>query len=325
MKRTLVAVALLLGTARRAQACDDLHTHTSVVGVASDGTFLTEHRWSGGVDCPLHTIELRSAAGEQLGMYEDVPAASPGCRPQWWRVTGLVPFAAPPGEMADSLVERLARKLALQALRPSRQRLSLAQDFQGTCLRVSLGTSNGPVPIWSQPLDHFGGCRPVKLAAFESPRSPLLFVNYRYARLGGCSVRAEGVHWLTPDELDASRHLLRAEQSFARARYKAAARAAETALARSPNLIPARILLARALARAGTEWSLAQGRLTRSYLATPECREGTFTEYGDWFDDAEFEPWRNDKAFEPWLQLEHDGHREAHGQDESPLGGWDRR
>ena len=327
MKLPLVAVALLLGWVHDARACDDLHTHTSVVGVASDGTFLTEHWWSGGVDCTLHTIEIRSASGEQLGMYEDVPDGLPGCLPQWWRVTGQVPFHGAKGETAESLVERLARKLALQPLRPSRQRLGLAQNFQGTCLRVSLGTPSGPVPIWSQLLSHFGDCVPVNVAPFESPRSALLFVNYRYQRLGGCSARAEGVHWLTPSELDASRHLLRAEHSFARAKYKAAARAAETALARSPNLVPARVLLARALARADTPWSLAQGRLFShyNYPIPLECRDGSFETFVQSFEDGDFAAWREDEAFAAWLSLEVGRHAEAHGKDEGQLGGWDRR
>ena len=37
---SLAVASLLVGWAGDAGACDDLHTHTSVVGVASDGTFL---------------------------------------------------------------------------------------------------------------------------------------------------------------------------------------------------------------------------------------------------------------------------------------------
>jgi hypothetical protein len=326
VKRAFVALAALLGWVRDAEACDDLHRHTSVVGVAEDGTFLTEHSWSGGVECPVHAIEIRSAAGEQLGMYEEAPDSSPGCLPQWWRVTGQVPLAARRGEMAGALIGRLAGKLGVQALRPSRQRLGLRQDFRGTCLSVSLGTASGALPLWSQLLTHFGDCVPVKVSAFESPRSALLFVAYRYARPGPCSARAEGVHWLTPDEIDASRHLLRAGSSFAQGKYKAAARAAETALARSPGLIPARVLLARALVRADTPWSLAQGRLSSHYhYARPlECRDGSFESFVQLFGEAEFAAWREDEAFAPWLDREHSRHEEAHG-DEGPLAGWDRR
>lgn len=324
MKLAPALLAVLSLWARAATACDDLHSHTSVLGVARDGSFVTQRWVSGGVTCALERLELRAPDALLVASYDNDPDTEQGCLARW-TVTGPVPLPVLPGEIADSLAARLKAALGLRALGASQQRVSLKQDFSGTCLQVSLRTAQGPLPIWSQATARFVDCLPVQLTAAASPRSPLLFLKYRYDQaVGGCSVHASGAHWLTAREIAAARHLQRAQATFAREQFKAAARAAETALALAPELIRARMLLLRSLALAGTPWSLAEGRVTGFYRDVRECREGNFYDYMSVVAEPIFDAWHEDESFEAWIADEFGRHIAAHGSDEAYSGNWDR-
>lgn len=200
MKLALALLALLSLWARAATACDDMHSHTSVLGVAPDGSFVT-HRWvSGGVTCALERLELRAPDALLVASYDNDPDTEQGCLARW-TVTGSVPLP-----------------------------------------------------------EHF----------------------------------------------------------------KAAARAAETALALAPELIPARTLLLRSLALAGTPWSLAEGRVTGFYRDVRECREGNFYDYMSVVEEPIFDAWHEDESFEAWISDEFGRHIAAHGSDEVYSGNWDR-
>ena len=316
-------LALLLAFARPAGACDDIVDVTRVVGVAPDGRFLLRRLRSGGVSCSLESFELRDRNGELVAQYTDEPddecAAS-------FKVGGQPPLLPRPHENADNLGRRLEQALQLAPLAPVAVRLSVQQDLseRGACLQVFLIKRQGYVPIWEQAAAKLGQCLATRVSSSQSARSPLLFFDYSFRRGGGCSIEASGTHWLTPAELAAARRLHRGERQLAAGALTEAAASAEAALADSPTLMRARLLLARSLYRAQTPWSEASARLAGRYPPRSACREGTFLGWASRLGGDDFQAWNQDADFDSWLDAEYQRHEAAHGENEGVYVGWDR-
>ena len=85
------------------------------------------------------------------------------------------------------------------------------------------------------------------------------------------------------------------------------------------------MLLARSLYRVGVPWAEAAPRLAASYPAHSACREGSFYEWASLLGSDELQAWNQDADFDAWLDAEYERHQAAHGEDEGPYVGWDRR
>jgi hypothetical protein len=321
MKRLWATLALLFGAARPALACDDIVSEQRIVGVAPDGSFVLATLWAGGVSCTLRAFELRGPDGRVRGRYVDDPDLENDCATRV-RIEGKVPLPVAGSESLEQLERRLSRELELRLPGQASRTYSVHQRFSGgPCLQVWAVEKQGYIPIWRQDTTLGLDCVPVIVSARQSPRSSLLFLTYKYERLGECSRRMSGTHWLRAEELEAARLVHRGEQLFSARNFAASARRAEVALTLAPTLVPARVLLARSLVRQGMGWPEAAPRLRGSYPPGEECREGTFL---DWYTVlTEHEAWTTADGFQAWLDAETERHDAAHDR-ESDFSGWDR-
>lgn len=318
MTRWLLGLALLLAASRPARACDDTTVHERVLGVASDGRFVVRTLGSGGVDCTLEGFELRDGQGALLGRFVDEPDAEHDCSPNV-HVEGKMPFEPNASDKADALAARLVQHLSLKSLLRTPLRLSVQQDFsgKGDCFRVFSIEKQGYVPLWHEPYTYGVDCAKVSVAAQRTPRNGLLFLNYSYARGGVCSVDVRGTYWITSRELEGLRTLHRGEQAFRAGNDARALELSDAALQLAPDLIGARKLQARSLARSGAAWASARKRLKSGYVTGGDCLGGTVHEL--WALDQEplFAAWLDDPDYAAWSSHEAELHDQAHPQEQS--------
>jgi len=321
----LVAMALLTHVSE-ARACDDLVAHDRILGVAPSGSFVIRRFVSGGISCSINSFEIRDRHGSTIGSYADGDggASSQGTCPTNWTGQGAQPVPIVASEPPASLERRLKRAMSLTPLRPSPRRVVVRQNLAtgDPCFRAYLAAPGGRVLVWEAREGHRGHCLPVSLRVAHHPRSPLLFLPYEQRMPTGCSIDEESVHWVALSVVQAATAARQAKRHLDRGRLAEAVAAARRSLASHPGYVPARVHLAKALARQGVPWPEARRKLPPWRSRTHSCVGGNHWEWLQLLFSDEFQNWRRSSGFEAWVGAQQAAHDRAHPGEDNPQAAW---
>ena len=320
-----MALALgALGVARAAppatavMACRKEDSKRIVVGVAADGRFVVRRSVEGEFSgCPAFDVRIHDASGKPVAGYY------PNCETREWSAWGKPPLRAKPHESEASLLRRLGALLKLTPLTPSATKVVATPlpETQG-CLKFWAIEGAVKLPLW-QIVESINGCF-AKTSVFEHPSSNLVFVRIEQLATDPkfCGTTRDDVFWLSRAQLEASRKLLRGQQALSAGKLDVARAELTDATRLSPELTPARLGLAKVLAKTGVPWRTAKQALSvRFHGPGRTCRLGHFL--SDWVGDLyepEFASWRKDPSFEAWVEAEVAAHDAVHADNDQ--NGW---
>jgi hypothetical protein len=301
---TVLVLAGVLAHPATAAACSDTTIRGDVIGVSSDGRFVSWRQIESGRDCTTHEVAIVDRAGKTVGSFSR-------CEKKGWQVAGRATSlrALTRGaKTAQALAKRLKKRLGLTPLKKSSAHRVLqvtvaakpkAPDETPICARFSFKQNVVAAPVAEIPFMAFG-CVAPKASLHEHAKTPVRFVRHRYVSASaGCSTKVSDTLWVARNRVDAAFGLA---QPKGKASDMAYAKRLLTVVRKDPGNVPARIALIGAVEAAGLDWAKAKALVDVSWPAKG-CFGADVNQVGEalmgndkWLDATGFEKWLDGQA-----------------------------